>query len=315
MSAREAFGRSGATPSVAVSVQNLTKIYGRVRALDKLTFDVEEGRFFVLFGPSSVGKTTTLRTIAGLVIPDDGRLMLSGVDMTNAPIKSRGVSMVFQSFALYPHLTVYDNFAYPLREEKTPSAEIGRRVKETAEMLRLTHRLNHKPNTLSGGEQQRVALGRSLIRHPKILLLDEPLTNLDAKLRHDMRAELKRLHRKFGMTVIYATPDELEALSMGEEIAVMRNGAVVQQGTPDELYENPADLYVASIEYSPTDRCLESKSLKLYLNGFRDQGHFCEALAVKVRDDVAEALGLAANEVTVTLEQKARGGITITATA
>src|SRR5437588_1979949 len=245
--------------SVAVGVQNLTKIYGRVRALDKLTFDVEEGRFFVLFGPSSVGKTTALRTIAGLVTPDDGRLMLGGTDMTNAPIKSRGVSMVFQSFALYPHLTVFDNFAYPLREEKTPSAEINRRVKETAEMLRLTHRLNHKPNTLSGGEQQRVALGRSLIRHPKILLLDEPLTNLDAKLRHDMRAELKRLHRQFGMTVIYATPDELEALSMGEEIAVMRNGAVVQQGTPDELYENPADLYVASKIGSPHMNLIEAK--------------------------------------------------------
>src|SRR5437764_15109744 len=159
--------------------------------------------------------------------------------------------MLFQPFALYPHLTVFDNFAYPLREEKTPSAEINRRVKETAEMLRLSHRLDRKPNTLSGGEQQRVALGRSLIRHPKILLLDEPLTNLDAKLRHDMRAELKRLHRQFGMTIIYATPDELEALSMGEEIAVMRDGAVVQRGTPDELYQSPSSAYVAGKIESP----------------------------------------------------------------
>ena len=147
--------------------------------------------------------------------------------------------MVFQSFALYPHLTVYENFAYPLREEKVGREEIDKRVKETAAMLKLSHRLERKPNTLSGGEQQRVALGRSLIRRPKILLLDEPLTNLDAKLRHDMRAELKRLHRQFGMTIVYATPDELEALSMGEEIAVMRDGAVVQRGTPDELYEQP----------------------------------------------------------------------------
>jgi multiple sugar transport system ATP-binding protein len=251
--------RSDKADSVAVGVQNLTKVYGSVRALDKLTFDVEEGRFFVLFGPSSVGKTTTLRTIAGLVIPDEGRLMLGGTDMTHAPIRDRGVSMVFQSFALYPHLTVYDNFAYPLREEKVASAEIDKRVKDTAEMLRLTHRLDRKPNTLSGGEQQRVALGRSLIRHPKILLLDEPLTNLDAKLRHDMRAELKRLHRQFGMTIIYATPDELEALSMGEEIAVMRDGAVVQQGTPDELYENPADLYVASKIGSPRMNLIEAE--------------------------------------------------------
>ena len=159
--------------------------------------------------------------------------------MTTAPIAGRGVSMVFQSFALYPHLTVYENFAYPLREEKVGREEIDTRVKETAAMLKLSHRLERKPNTLSGGEQQRVALGRSLIRRPKILLLDEPLTNLDAKLRHDMRAELKRLHRQFGMTIVYATPDELEALSMGEEIAVMRDGAVVQRGTPDELYESP----------------------------------------------------------------------------
>src|SRR5262245_22134278 len=230
----------------AVSLESVSKSYARVKALARLSFDVGGGRFFALFGPSSVGKTTTLRTISGLVIPDEGRVALHGTDMTHAPIKSRGVSMVFQSFALYPHLTVYDNFAYPLREASVAKGEIDKRVKETAEMLKLGHRLERKPNTLSGGEQQRVALGRSLIRRPSILLLDEPLTNLDAKLRHDMRAELKRLHRQFGMTIIYATPDELEALSMGEEIAVMREGAVVQKGSPDELYEAPADVYVAS---------------------------------------------------------------------
>ncbi|WP_368905062.1 ABC transporter ATP-binding protein [Taklimakanibacter lacteus] len=230
----------------AVSLEGVSKAYGRVRALANLTFNVGEGQFFALFGPSSVGKTTTLRTIAGLVMPDEGRVALHGVDVTRAPIKSRGVSMVFQSFALYPHLTVYENFAYPLREARVSGPEIDKRVKETAEMLKLGHRLERKPNTLSGGEQQRVALGRSLIRRPNILLLDEPLTNLDAKLRHDMRAELKRLHRQFGMTIIYATPDELEALSMGEEIAVMRDGAVVQKGSPDELYEKPANVYVAA---------------------------------------------------------------------
>jgi multiple sugar transport system ATP-binding protein len=235
----------------AVRLKGISKSYGAVRALDRLSFDVAEGRFFVLFGPSSVGKTTTLRTIAGLVRPDAGTLEIGGADVTAAPIAGRGVSMVFQSFALYPHLTVYDNFAYPLREEGAPREEIDRRVKETAAMLKLTPRLERKPATLSGGEQQRVALGRSLIRHPRVLLLDEPLTNLDAKLRHDMRAELKRLHRQFGMTIIYATPDELEALSMGEEIAVMRDGAVVQRGTPDELYDNPADVYVATKIGSP----------------------------------------------------------------
>jgi multiple sugar transport system ATP-binding protein len=259
----------------AVSLAAVSKTYGAVRALDRLTFDVEEGRFFVLFGPSSVGKTTTLRMIAGLVTPDSGHLSLHGVESTHAPIMSRGVSMVFQSFALYPHLSVYDNFAYPLREGKVQRGEIDKRVKETAEMLKLSHRLERKPSTLSGGEQQRVALGRALIRRPRILLLDEPLTNLDAKLRHDMRAELKRLHRQFGMTIIYATPDELEALSMGEEIAVMRDGAVVQQGTPDELYEKPADLYVASKIGSPNMNLIDatvaegSGTLKTVLGEFK----------------------------------------------
>ncbi|MCU0906525.1 MAG: ABC transporter ATP-binding protein [Rhodobacteraceae bacterium] len=239
------------TGKVALSLTGVSKTYGTVRALDGLGFDVAEGSFFVLFGPSAAGKTTTLRTIAGLVQPDAGRVEILGQDMTMAPIAGRGVSMVFQSFALYPHLTVRDNFAYPLREEKVARDEIDRRVTETAAMLKLSHRLDRKPNTLSGGEQQRVALGRSLIRRPKVLLLDEPLTNLDAKLRHDMRSELKRLHRQFGMTIVYATPDELEALSMGEEIAVLRDGRVVQRGTPDEVYENPVDTYVAGKIGSP----------------------------------------------------------------
>ena len=191
--------------------------------------------------------------------PDSGRLEIDGKDFTQEPIAGRGVSMVFQSFALYPHLTVFENLAYPLREEKVASAEITKRVNETAAMLKLSHRLERKPNTLSGGEQQRVALGRSLVRHPKILLLDEPLTNLDAKLRHDMRAELKRLHRQFGMTIVYATPDELEALSMGEEIAVMRDGAVVQRGTPEELYERPVNTYVAGKIGSPHMNMLQAK--------------------------------------------------------
>jgi ABC-type sugar transport system ATPase subunit len=238
-------------PKPALVLQNVHKAYGKVRALADLSFEVAEGRFFALFGPSSVGKTTTLRAIAGLVLPDSGSIHIGGGDVTRAPIKGRGVSMVFQSFALYPHLTVFKNLAYPLVEEGVGRSEIEARVKQTAEMLRLSHRLERRPATLSGGEQQRVALGRSLIRRPRILLLDEPLTNLDAKLRHEMRAELKRLHRQLGMTIIYATPDELEALSMGEEIAVMRDGRVVQCATPDTLYDRPVDLYVATKIGSP----------------------------------------------------------------
>jgi multiple sugar transport system ATP-binding protein len=237
--------------AVALSLSEVTKVYGAVRALDGLNLDVPEGRFFVLFGPSAVGKTTTLRAVSGLVRPDSGSIRIGERDVTHAPIKGRGVSMVFQSFALYPHLTVFKNLAYPLIEDGVPSREVARRVRETAQMLKLEHRLEQKPATLSGGEQQRVALGRSLIRTPRLLLLDEPLTNLDAKLRNDMRAELKRLHRQFGLTVVYATPDELEALSMGEEIAVLRAGRAVQQGSPDDLYERPVDRYVASKIGSP----------------------------------------------------------------
>ena len=248
--------------SSALRLSGVSKSYGAVRAVENLSFDVAEGKFFVLFGPSSVGKTTTLRTIAGLVRPDKGRLEIFGKDMTDAAIAGRGVSMVFQSFALYPHLSVFDNFAYPLREEGVAREEIARRVNETAAMLKLDKKIDRKPGTLSGGEQQRVALGRSLIRRPKILLLDEPLTNLDAKLRHDMRAELKRLHRQFGLTIVYATPDELEALSMGEEIAVMRDGTVVQRGTPDELYDNPRDIYVAGKIGSPHMNLIKARTAK-----------------------------------------------------
>lgn len=243
----------------ALRLSGATKFYDRTLALDGLNLVVEEGRFYVIFGPSAVGKTTTLRTISGLVRVDRGSVELFGRDVTHAPIAGRGVSMVFQTFALYPHLTVYNNLAYPLREAKVPSAEIKRRVKEIAEMLRIGHVLDRKPATASGGEQQRVALGRSLIQRPKVLLLDEPLTNLDAKLRHDMRAEFKRLHREFGITIVYATPDELEALSMGDEIAVMRKGKVVQVGSPDDLYDRPRDVYVATKIGAPAMNIIAAK--------------------------------------------------------
>ena len=235
-----------------LTLSEVYKSYGQVRALAGLSFSVEEGRFFALFGPSSVGKTTALRAISGLVQPDSGSIAIAGIDVAHAPIKGRGVGMVFQSFALYPHLTVYREPRLSVgggrgREIRNPQA----RARNRRNCFDWEHRLSRKPATLSGGEQQRVALGRALIRRPRDLLLDEPLTNLDAKLRHEMRAELKRLHRQFGMTTIYATPDELEALSMGEEIAVMRDGRVVQHGTPDDLYERPTDIFVATKIGSP----------------------------------------------------------------
>ena len=288
----------------ALRLSGVSKSYGRVRALEGMSFNVAAGRFFVLFGPSSVGKTTTLRTIAGLVQPDLGRVEIFGKDWTHEPIAGRGVSMVFQSFALYPHLSVFENFAYPLREEKVAADEIKQRVTETATMLKLAHKLDRKPSTLSGGEQQRVALGRSLVRRPRILLLDEPLTNLDAKLRHDMRAELKRLHRQFGLTIVYATPDELEALSMGEEIAVMRDGAVVQRGTPDELYERPADTYVAGKIGAPHMNMVaatvskDGKSLSTPIGNFSARQNLKQAAGEKA------IMGIRPSDITLSAKAK-----------
>jgi multiple sugar transport system ATP-binding protein len=290
--------------SVALSLSGVSKSYGQVRALEDMSFSVATGKFFVLFGPSSVGKTTTLRMIAGLVPPDKGRVEIFGRDVTHAPIAGRGVSMVFQSFALYPHLTVFENLAYPLREEKVASDEIAKRVNETAAMLKLQHRLERKPNTLSGGEQQRVALGRSLIRRPKILLLDEPLTNLDAKLRHDMRAELKRLHRQFGLTIVYATPDELEALSMGEEIAVMRDGTVVQRGTPDELYENPVNTYVAGKIGSPHMNMVSATVSKDGKSIDTPLGSFAAPRILKSATGEKALLGIRPNDISIAAKGK-----------
>jgi multiple sugar transport system ATP-binding protein len=234
-----------------LSVTGLSKKFGDIVALDGVDLDVEKGEFFALLGPSASGKTTTLRTICGIERPDQGRVMYDGHDVTQAEVRGRDIAMVFQTFALYPHLSIYENLAYPLRQAGVTRDEIKRRVGETAEMLRLTHTLDRKPGTASGGEQQRVAIGRALVRRPGLLLLDEPLTNLDAKLRNDTRAEFKRLHRELGMTIIFATPDELEALSMGQRIGLLTDGKIVQTGTPDQLYTEPKNAYVASMVGSP----------------------------------------------------------------
>lgn len=242
-----------------LDVRGLHKRFGDVIALNGLDMSVEQGEFFVLLGPSASGKTTTLRSITGIEKVDSGQIVFAGQDLTEAPVQGRAMAMVFQAFALYPHLTIYDNLAYPLREAKLAKADIERRVKDIATMLRLTHTLQRKPETASGGEQQRIAIGRALIREPKLLLLDEPITNLDAKLRHDTRAEFKRLHRDLGMTILYATPDELEALSMGQRIAVLRDGQIVQTGSPDQLYDEPDNTFVATMVGSPKMNLLPAK--------------------------------------------------------
>lgn len=235
-----------------LAIRDLRKRFGAVEALRGVDLGVDAGEFFAVLGPSGAGKTTLLRIIAGIERPDGGRILLGGRDIADVPVRARNTAMVFQTFALYPHLTTFENLAYPLREARVGRAEIRRRVGEIAEMLRIGHALERRPGTLSGGEQQRLAIGRALIRRPQLLLLDEPLTNLDAKLRHDTRAEFKRLHRELGnTTIVYATPDQLEALSMGRRIGVLRSGRIVQVSTPERLYAEPADDFVAALVGDP----------------------------------------------------------------
>jgi multiple sugar transport system ATP-binding protein len=235
-----------------LTISDVYKRFGSVEALRGVNFDAEPGEFFALLGPSGAGKTTLLRIIAGIELADRGRVLLDGRDVADIPVRGRDTAMVFQTFALYPHLSTFENLAYPLREARLGSNEVKKRVGEIAEMLRLSHALSRKPGTLSGGEQQRCAIGRALIRRPRLLLLDEPLTNLDAKLRHDTRAEFKRLHRELGdTTIVYATPDQLEALSMGQRIGVLRDGRIVQVGAPQRLYTEPLDEFVASLVGDP----------------------------------------------------------------
>jgi multiple sugar transport system ATP-binding protein len=235
-----------------LTISDVGKRFGSVEALRGADFAAEPGEFFAILGPSGAGKTTLLRIIAGIERADSGRVLLDGRDVGDIPARARDTAMVFQTFALYPHLTTFENLAYPLRESRIALSEIKKRVGEVAEMLRLTHTLARKPGTLSGGEQQRCAIGRALVRRPKLLLLDEPLTNLDAKLRHDTRAEFKRLHRELGdTTIIYATPDQIEALSMGQRIGVLNHGRIVQIGTPRSLYSEPRNEFVASLVGDP----------------------------------------------------------------
>ena len=242
-----------------LELKNITKNYDSLKALDNFNFSVEQNEFAVIFGSSAAGKTTSLRCIAGLEQIDAGEVYFDGKNYTNAPIQGRGIAMIFQTFALYPHLTVTENLAYPLYKQKMERKIVNEKTSKIAEMLGITHTLDRKPDTLSGGEQQRLAIGRAIIQEPKLLLLDEPLANLDAKLRHDTRAELKRLQRDLNMTMVYATPDQLEALTMGDNITIIKDGKFVQKGSPSDLYDKPDNTYVAEMIGSPTINILNAK--------------------------------------------------------
>jgi multiple sugar transport system ATP-binding protein len=234
-----------------VLLENLVKAFGRTRVVDDLTLEVKDGEFVAIFGPPGAGKTTILRMIAGLEDVTSGRIWIGDKVVNDLSPAERDVAMVFQSFALYPTKTVYENLAFPLRKRKLSAQEIGRRVKEIAEILNISHLLDKTPGTLSGGERQRVALGRAMVRKPQVFLFDEPLTNLDAKLRLGMRAELKKLQREMGQTAIFSTPDDLEAISMADKIAVLDRGKLIQYDTVDNVYDRPNCLYVAKNFGSP----------------------------------------------------------------
>lgn len=238
-----------------VKLVNVTKRFGDAVALDRVSFEVGDGEFFSLLGPSGSGKTTTLRIIAGLEVPDEGEVYIDDVLVNDVHPKDRNVGMVFQNYALYPHMTVFENIAFPLlarrKELGLDKEEIRRRVIEIAKLLRIEDLLDRYPRQLSGGQQQRVALARALVRKPKVWLLDEPLSNLDAKLRLYMRSELKRLQRELRITTIYVTHDQIEAMSMADRIAVMNNGRILQIGRPEDLYARPSNTFVATFIGSP----------------------------------------------------------------
>ncbi len=273
-----------------VRLVNLTKKFKEVTAVDHINLEVKHGEILTLLGPSGCGKTTTLRMIAGLLIPDEGEVYIGDTDVTHLPPEKRNIGMVFQSYALWPHMTVFDNIAFGLKLRKLPKSDIRSKVKEVLELVRLEGFENRYPRQLSGGQQQRVALARALVLEPQVLLLDEPLSNLDAKLREEMRFEIRDLQRKLSITTIYVTHDQAEALALSDRIAIMNQGKIMQVGKPEDIYEKPANVFVAS---------------------FIGIGNFIEGVVEKIDDNTAlvrteEGLMLKAQSINVTKGDKVK---------
>ncbi len=242
-----------------ISLEGLSKIYpGGVAAVSDVTLRVADCEFLVLVGPSGCGKSTLLRMIAGLEETSEGRVLIGGRDVTDAPPRSRDIAMVFQSYALYPHMTVRQNLGYGLKVRKTPKPEIAARIETVARVLRLEELLDRRPAALSGGQRQRVAMGRAIVREPQAFLMDEPLSNLDAKLRVSMRAQLAELHARLGTTTVYVTHDQVEAMTLGQRVAVLRDGRIQQVDAPQALYRQPTNLFVAAFIGSPAMNLVEA---------------------------------------------------------
>ena len=243
-----------------ILLERVTKAFpGGVKAVDEVSLEIEPGEFLVLVGPSGCGKSTLLRMIAGLEEATGGTIRIDGADVTDLPPRARDIAMVFQTYALYPHMSVRDNLAYGLKVRKTSKAETARRVDEVAQLLGLDELLDRRPAALSGGQRQRVAMGRAIVREPKAFLMDEPLSNLDAKLRVSMRSQLSALHARLGTTTVYVTHDQVEAMTLGRRVAVMRDGRILQVDTPQALYASPVNLFVAAFIGSPAMNLVEAE--------------------------------------------------------
>jgi multiple sugar transport system ATP-binding protein len=251
---------NGSESTSGINLRDVTKVFsGGVQAVDRVSLTIEEGEFVVLVGPSGCGKTTLLRMIAGLEPVSSGQILIGNRNVTHLPPRRRDIAMVFQNYALYPHMSVRKNLGYGLQVRGMPKREVARRVDGVARMLGLEELLNRRPAALSGGQRQRVAMGRAIVREPAAFLMDEPLSNLDAKLRVEMRAELTRLHNRLGITTVYVTHDQVEAMTLGQRVAVMRDGTLQQVDTPQNLYRDPANLFVAAFIGSPSMNLVDAE--------------------------------------------------------
>lgn len=274
-----------------ISLRNIKKIYpGNVVAVQEFNLEIEDKEFIILVGPSGCGKSTTLRMIAGLEEISEGELYIGDTLVNNVAPKDRDIAMVFQNYALYPHMTVYKNMAFGLTLRKVPKEEIKQKVEEAAKILGIEHLLERKPKALSGGQRQRVALGRAMVRNPAVFLLDEPLSNLDAKLRNQMRSEISKLHKKLGTTFVYVTHDQTEAMTMGDRIVVMKDGYIQQIDTPQNLYNYPCNLFVAGFIGSPQMNFINGTIVKT------DKGYSAEFGGIKISLPESKQKNLAAYE-------------------